>query len=398
MAKEKLKRDYDRGARLRSFDVGEMVLMRIPGLASKFEDAWDGPYEINRKLSDVNYEICVPNCRRKTKIVHVKNMKAWVAQQAQVFRIVVFAEDDNLEREDKIKLRGSRLTDDRKKELDKLLQEYEDVLDSSPGLTGAVVHSIDTGDSKPIRSLPYRLCPAWCQQVRNEIDSLLAGDIIEPCVSPLASPSVPIKKRDGTLRLCVNFRKLNTVTVPDPFCIPLVKDILDQVADCSYLSKLDLSKGFYQVPINPHDSNKTSFCTLFGKFHFKRMPFGLMNAHSTFQRLMQSVLQGQEDHSSPYIDDVVIFSMTWEEHLNYVKQVLSSLRKYGLTTKPSKCVWAAEEIEYLGHVVGKGRVSVPEARVHAIKNFRKPVTKRDMRSFLTVGYYRKFIPKFADLV
>ena len=176
VAKEKLKRDYDRGARLRSFDVGEMVLMRIPGLAGKLEDAWDGPYEINRKLSDVNYEICVPNCRRKTKIVHVNNMKAWVAQQAQVFRIVVSAEDDNLEKDDKIKLRGSRLTDDRKKELDKLLQEYADVLGSSPGLTGAVVHSIDTGDSKPIRSLPYRLCPAWRQQVRNEIDSLLAGD------------------------------------------------------------------------------------------------------------------------------------------------------------------------------------------------------------------------------
>ena len=144
--------------------------------------------------------------------------------------------------------------------------------------------------------------------------------------------------------------------------MPLVEDIIDQVGEAEFLSKIDLSKGFYQVPIHLKDLDETAFGTPFGKFRFRRMPFGLVNAPSTFQRLMQTVLGGQEDHCSPYIDDILVFSKSWEEHLCHLRLVLGSLRKHGLTAKPCKCVWAAKELEYLGHVVGRGCVLVPEAK------------------------------------
>ena len=129
--------------------------------------------------------------------------------------------------------------------------------------------------------------------------------------------------------------------------MPLIDDILDNVGDCPYLSKLDLAKGFYQVPNQPNDYDKTAFCTPFGQYRFTRIPFGLMNAPATFQRMMLEVLEGQEDHSSAYIDDVLIYSKTWEEHLCHIRLVLESLRANGQTAKPSKCVWAANKVEYL---------------------------------------------------
>ena len=253
------------------------------------------------------------------------------------------------------------------------------------------VHAIDTGNHQPICTPPYRLCPAWCQQVKEEeISSLLSAGIIESCVSPWSSPIVPIKNPDGSIRLCIDYRKVNSVTTPDPFYMPSIDNILDNVGECKYLSKLNLSKDFYQVPIKESDKDKTAFCTSFGKFRFLRMPFGLMNAPSTFQRMMQKVLEGQENYSSPYIEDVLIYSRTWKEHVEHIRQVLGKLKEHGLTAKPTKCVWGASRLEYLGFVVGVGKVAVPEARVKVLREFKKPKTKKDMRSFLgTIGYYRR---------
>ena len=158
-----------------------------------------------------------------------------------------------------------------------------------------------------------------------------------------------------------------------------------------------MNKGFYQIPVEKADQPKTAFCTPWGKYQFARMPFGLKNAPATFQRCMHVVLEKLEDVSNSYIDDVIVFSNTWEEHLQHLRQVLERLRKHGLTAKPVKCEWGAASLIYLGYMVGHGKVSVPEARVVALRNFQKPVTKTDLRAFLgTVGYYRRFIQDFAQ--
>ena len=159
--------------------------------------------------------------------------------------------------------------------LTKNLSTYRDVLRVKPGEMKGAVHNINTKDTHPITSMPYRMCPAWREQIRNELQQLLQDDIIEKCNGPWSLPIIviPVKKTDGSKCLCVDFRKLNHFTVDEDYYMPLI-DVLDQVEGGKYLSKIDLTKGFYQITVKPDDRDKASFCTPWGKFKFKRMPFG----------------------------------------------------------------------------------------------------------------------------
>ena len=178
---------------------------------------------------------------------------------------------------------------------------------------------------------------------------------------------VPVQKSNGSIRLCIDYRALNEVTVPDPYQMPNIEDILSKVSEATWFSKLDMNRGFYQVSLDPVSQPKTAFCSPWGKFHFIRMPFGLRNAPASFQRCMDSVLRHLLSSTCVYIDDVLVFSDSWDEHLVHVQQVLEALADAGLTANPSKCVWGARSLSYLGHMVGIGYVSIPEARVKAIK-------------------------------
>ena len=232
---------------------------------------------------------------------------------------------------DKREMKGKKLTGEESKCIVEVLSKHRQCISNEPGETGAAEHEVDTGLNKPIASVPYRLCAQWQEQVKQELESLLAVGIIRESTSPWASPIVPVRKPDGSIRLCVDFRKLNAITEPDPFYMPAVDEVIDKLGEAKYLFKLDLSKGFYQIKVAPKDVPKTAFITPYGKYEFLRMPFGLRNTPSTFQRTMQTVLRGQEPHSSPYIDDVVIFSNTWEEHLKHIDLVLQAVSKNGLT-------------------------------------------------------------------
>lgn len=169
----------------------------------------------------------------------MNNCKAWHQADAMV---VMAAEEDEEEKE-KTKLSGRKLTAEQVKMLTAVLNRYRDILSDKPGKIEGVAHEINTGDAPPCRTMPYRLCPAYREAVKDEVRKLLDGGMIEPSTSPWSSPMVPVKKPDGSIRLCIDFRKLNSVTVPDPYCMPMVDDLLDQVGDCEYLSKIDLTKG-----------------------------------------------------------------------------------------------------------------------------------------------------------
>ena len=173
-----------------------------------------------------------------------------------------------------------------------------------------MAHPINTGEQAPIRSAPHRLAPAWRDKLKEEVRTLLETGIVKPSLSPWSSPMVPVRKPDGTVRLCIDFRRINKATEPDPYQIPLIEDLLDRLGEAKYLSKLDLNKGFYQIPVEGADQPKTAFCTPWGKYEFLRMPFGLRNAPATFQRCMHSVLGGLEDLVDSYIDDLVVFIST----------------------------------------------------------------------------------------
>ena len=204
-------------------------------------------------------------------------------------------------------------------------------------------------------------------------------------------------KKDGSLRLCQDYRPLNHITVSDPYSMKRIDDTLDLLGEAAYLTKLDLSKGYYQILMAEEDVQKTAFSTPIGKFEYIRMPFGLKNAPTHFQRAMDNVLSLLFSCSSAYIDDEIIFSKTFDSHLVDLDNVLYALSSHGFTIKPSKCVWAARSVEYLGFEVGEGRLSVPEARIKSIPSITLPQTIKQLRSFLgTVRYYRRFIPQFAS--
>ena len=398
-AKEQMKKGYDKHAVERVFSVGSMVLVRTPDLEGKLSDLWDGPYEVIRKVSPVVYELAVPSRRSKTLVAHVNRLKAWKNPEAHVLRVVMAEEEQEAEEvASGMVLATPNLNEGQTGQLRDLLKEYDDVVCQKIGQVEGVDHKIETGEHAPVRSAPYRLAPAWRDQLREEVRTLAEQGILKPSLSPWSSPMVPVRKPDGTVRLCIDYRQINKVTTPDPFQIPLIDDLLDSLSEAKFISKLDMTKGFYQIPVAEKDKDKTAFCTPWGKYAFTRMPFGLRNAPATFQRCMNVVLEGLEEFTGAYIDDVIVYSNSWEEHLRHLRQVLDRLRKHGLTAKPSKCEWGASSLTYLGQVVGEGKVSVPEARVAAIRNFRKPHSKSDLRSFLgTVGYYRKFIRDYSKI-
>ena len=233
--------------------------------------------------------------------------------------------------------------------------------------------------------------------MKVQIDQLLTLGIIRPSSSPWSSSIVLAKKKDGGIRPCIDFRAVNALSDPDPYMMPLIEDILGMLASAKFLSKIDLAKGFHQIPISPGDCPKTAFCTPWGKFEFIYMPFGLRNGPAVFQRLMDRVLDQDKHFSQVYIDDIVVFSESWDQHCDHISQVLSRLSDAGLTANVSKCEWGQTQIELLGHMVGQGLVCPAQLKVQAVRDFVMPTTKKAIRQFLGLaGYYRRFISHFAD--
>lgn len=312
--------------------------------------------------------------------------------------MVVAADDDPQLAQEKLVLQGDNLSDQQRVELEELLAKFSCLFSDKPGVTDCVTHEVNTGSAPPTRSPPYQLAEAWKSQVKQEIEDLVKAGILVSSKSQWSNPIVPVRKPDGSVRLCADYRKLNKVTLPDPYCMPLIEELLNVVGQASYLSKLDLSKGFYQVPLSDAAREKSAIITPFGKFEYTRMPFGMRNAPASFQRLMDSVLNDCQDFSRAYIDDVLIYSRSWQEHLFHISSVLVKIKEAGLTVKKSKCSWGKSQIEYLGHRIGKGVLEIPQARVSALLEYRRPVTQKDVRSFLgMVGYYRRFIPNLAQI-
>ncbi len=211
---------------------------------------------------------------------------------------------------------------------------------------------------------------------------MLADGIIEESDSSWSSPPIPVRKKNGTIRIAVDYRKMNIVTIYNPFYMPSTEEVISSLGQANLLSKMDLAKGFHQVPMATDSKDKTTFSCKFGKFRYLRMPFGLRNAPSTFQIMMQRCLKDLELFSSPCIDDVVMFSNSWPDHLHHLFQVMSRLKEYGLTVKISKCLWDCKPLEFLGYVVGEGQLSIPKARIHSFQLYVRPRIKKQLLSFI----------------
>ena len=228
---------------------------------------------------------------------------------------------------------------------------------------------------------------------------MLKQGVIQPSTSAWASPVVLVPKKDGNLRFCVDYRRVNAITKKDVYPLPRIDDILDTLGQARYFSTLDLASGYWQIEMDPATKDKSAFTTHAGLFEFERMPFGLCNAPATFQRLMQAVLAGMEwKFCFVYLDDILVCSRTLEEHLDHLQQVFNRLRKAGLTLKPKKCSFLQDQVIYLGHVISSKGIAPDPSKTQKVKDFPVPTDITKLKQFLGLAsYYRRFIPGFAKL-
>ena len=254
-------------------------------------------------------------------------------------------------------------------------------------------------DDVPVWQRYRRIPPSEYEVVKDHINQLLGTQVIRESSSPYASQIVLVKKKDGNLRMCVDYRLLNGKTRKDAFPLPRIDESLDALTGARWLSTLDLASGYNQVPMAEADRLKTAFCTPFGLFEWNRMPFGLCNDPSTFQRLMQRIFGDQQCQSLLlYLDDIVVFSSTTEQHLERLGVVLGRLQHEGLKVKLSKCAFFQQEVSYLGHVISDKGVSTDPNKVKAVSSWPSPATLSELRSFLGfASYYRRFVEGFAKL-
>ena len=303
-----------------------------------------------------------------------------------------------------LKLDNENLTHDQQKVLHTLLNEHRDIFakDASElGKTNMHFHRIDTTTDKPVKSRPYSQTPAARKETDVQIEHMLKHDIIEESTSQYHSPVVLVKKKNGSYRFAVDYRKLNSVTEGMSFPIPRIKEALDTIADskAAIFSVLDLASGFWQVPLDPDTKHKTAFITHRGLYHFKRMPFGLMNAPMTYQMLMTKVLKELNwKIALIYIDDILVFSKSFEDHVQHLRLVFQKLREANLTLQPTKCYFASSRVKYLGHVISKHGIQVDPDNTAAVETFPTPRNVKQVRSFLGMcNYYRKFIKDYSKI-
>ena len=270
----------------------------------------------------------------------------------------------------------------RERDIQEWLDEFKTTMTEEPGLTNLTEFPIDTGDSLPISQRPYNTPLALRDSVDIELDWLIEKGYIRKSTSQWASPIVTVRKPDGSARICVDFKQINAVTTPLPFYMLRIEEVLEQVWRSKVISKLDFSKSYYQVPMVVADIPKTCFTCYRGKYEFVHMPFGVRNVPAVFQTLMTDILGECKGYASPYMDDVTIYSSSWEEHKQHVRNVLECLQKSGLTANPQKCCWGGKAMDFLGHRVGDGTMTIPDKRVEALRKYTKLTTKKGFRSFL----------------
>ena len=272
--------------------------------------------------------------------------------------------------------------------------------DSDFGRTDKVRHHIKLSDETPFKLRPRPIHPQDLEAVRKHIRELLDSGVIRESESPFLSPIVVVRKKNGQVRLCMDYRRLNLQTIKDAYSLPKLEDTFCALSGSQWFSVLDLKSGYYQIEVEEADKPRTAFVCPLGFWEFNRMPQGVTNAPGTFQRLMEKCMGDMHlKDVLVFLDDLIVFSRTLEEHEEKLIRVLSRLKEFGLKLSPEKCVFFQTSVRYLGHVVSRNGVQTDPEKVSALKTWPVPQNLRELRSFLGfAGYYRRFVKGYSSIV
>ena len=283
-----------------------------------------------------------------------------------------------------------------------LLTEFRHLFDASPTLpppcnTDHQIHLLP--NSTPVNVRPYRYPYYQKFEIEKQVSELLSSGLIQPSRSPFSSPVLLVKKKDGSWRCCVDYRALNTITIKDRFPMPTIDELLDDLGQASWFSKLDLQQGFHQIRMDSNDIPKTVFWTHHGHYEYKVMPFGLCNAPSTFQATMNELLEPfLRKYTAVFFDDILVYSTTLQEHLTHLHTVLSKLADAKFFLKCSKCLFGQRQLEYLGHIISQQGIQADPTKIQAMIDWPTPSSTTALRGFLGLtGFYRKFIKGYASI-
>ncbi|KAL0152849.1 hypothetical protein M9458_051843 [Cirrhinus mrigala] len=373
-AQQAQQRLYNRAAQPWEFQPGDRVMVLVPNAACKFLAQWQGPFTIEERVGPVNYRVRQPGRRQPVQLYHINLLKKWVGDRDQMTALTL--------QEPAVVDTNPNPSAAQKAELQHLVGQFQDIFSDTPGQTNIISHDIRTPPGVIVRQRPYRVPESRRQAIEEEIQKMLKLGVIEPSWSPWSSPIVLVPKPDGTLRFCNDYRRLNEVSDFDSYPMPRVDELLERLGRARYITTLDLTKGYWQVPLTEEAKPKTAFSTPSGHWLYRTLPFGLHGAPATFQRLMDVVLRPHQTYAAAYLDDVVIHSEAWDDHLERLRRVLSELRRAGLTANPRKCHLAMNEAKYLGFTVGRGLIRPQENKVKAILDAPKPCNKTQVRAFL----------------
>ena len=424
-SQQRYKHYYDRGAKVRKFKPGQLVLVLLPTDSNKLLMQWKGPFKIDRVIGTNDYKVEV---KGSYKTYHANLLKEYVQRDssdsvksccslptvsAASTAVIAYEEtdsDDAIQSGDLLELNacvpketiadvkfGENLSPEEEQEARSLVNEYSQLFTDIPGSTNIIQHRIHLTSDEPIRSKPYPVPYSVRESLKEDIQSMLRMGVIRESNSPYASPLVIVRKKDGSNRICIDYRKLNKVTVFDPEPMVTAGDVFQGLAGDKYFTKIDLSKGYWQVPVAEEDIPKTAFVTPDGTYEFLKMPFGMMNSGATFVRGIRKMLKGM-NHVDSIIDDILIHTCLWLEHMDALRDLFERMTMASFTARPSKCIIATDKVDYIGHHINEGSVSPLADNIEKVRNAPRPKSKKEVRSFLGLtGFYREYIPNYAAI-
>ena len=404
----------DRGSRTKTFKEGDKVLLLLPMKENSMKMAFQGPYEIETVCGQNNYTIKIGN---NSKTYHANILKYYHERPnndlfCNVGNVSVVFEDEDSECEPNPQLElpaltrtksaqdviiNKELTGHQINEVTRILEAYDDILTDIPGRTNVVEHKISVIDNKVINTKQYPIPLHARDAVKEEVQKMLQWDIIRESDSAFCSPITIVKKKDGKLRICLDYRKINANCYFDAEPIPNQEELMSQIEYATYFCKIDLTKGYWQIPLEEDSKKYTAFQSPLGLMEFNFLPFGLAAASSTFQRMMRIVLRDINNVIS-YFDDILGFANTWNDFLVTLQVTFTALQTAGLTANPPKCLIGFNEVDFLGHTVGAGYQKPDSEKLTKIQMLRQPNTKKEVQSICgLLNYYRKFVPNYAEI-